>query len=156
MGPYGRANYKDISIFSIEFVMKVELVSFNPLNTVSGIGRYTRELHKHLSSQVTVKILRQIDPPLVNRFSFLHAFPIGVYEHQPGSIVHFMQIMGCSQMLWHPVRPAIASVHDLGVLVCEADKQLFNKFDRAILDVNIAGLKRMDHYIVHSEFTKIW
>lgn len=134
--------------------MHVELVAHNPLDAASGIGYYTRELHRHLSSQIPIRIVRPISPPLADRFTCLHQLPLGLRGHQPGSIVHFTQIMGCSQMLWRPVRPAIASVHDLGVLVCPEDEQLFNRFDRWVLDVQFAGLRRMDHFLVHSEFTR--
>ena len=134
--------------------MQVELVAHTPLGSVSGIGRYAEELYHHLSNRVPTRIVRPISPPLADRLTFLHQLPLGLRGHQPGSIVHFTQIMGCSQMLWHPVRPAIASVHDLGVLVCKEDEQLFNRFDRLILDFQLAGLRRMDHFIVHSNYTR--
>jgi len=134
--------------------MQVDLVANIPLETVSGIGRYLRELHAHLQDRIPVRVVTPIDPPLTRFLSPLHYFPLGLRGHQPGSIVHFTQIMGCSLMLWRPVRPAVATVHDLGVLVCPEDELLFNRFDRWVLDVQLAGLRRMDHYIVHSERTR--
>ena len=134
--------------------MQVELVAHNPAHSVSGIGRYVRELHHRLSDRISVRLVTPIDPPLARRFTFLHQFPLGLRGHRPGSIVHFTQIMGCSQMLWHPVHPAVATVHDLGVLVCKEDEALFNRFDRLILDLQLAGLKRMDHFVADSAFTR--
>jgi glycosyltransferase involved in cell wall biosynthesis len=81
--------------------------------------------------------------------------PIGIQDHVPDSIVHFPQITGCAMMLWRPVRPAVATVHDLGVLVCEEDAQLFSPSARRILDLQIAGLKRVDYFAVNSERTKV-
>ena len=133
--------------------MQVDLVAHAPVESVGGIGRYIREVYRYLSRQVPVRIVRPISPPLASRFTLLTAFPLGLRDHRPGSIVHFTQIMGCAQMLWHPVRPAVATVHDLGVLVCKEDELLFNRLGRIILDLNLAGLRRVDHYIVHSEHT---
>ena len=134
--------------------MQVELVAHTPLGSISGIGRYARDLYYHLSDRVPTRVVPPISPPLADRLTFLYHLPLGLREHQPGSIVYFTQIMGCSQMLWHPVHPAIASVHDLGVLVCPEDEQLFNRFDRWVLDLQFAGLRRVDHFIVHSDYTR--
>jgi glycosyltransferase involved in cell wall biosynthesis len=107
------------------------------------------------SDTVAVTLTGTAALPFAKRFDLLHHFPLKIRNHEPGSIVHFMQIMGCSQMLWRPVRPAVATVHDLGVLVCEEDRLLFpNRLDRWILDVQLAGLKRMDLLIADSEFTR--
>jgi len=134
--------------------LQVELVMHNPLHSVSGIGRYVRELYRHLSDRIPVRLVTPIDPPLASRFTFLHQLPLGLRGHRPSSIVHFTQIMGCSQMLWHPVHPAVATVHDLGVLVCKEDEVLFNRFDRWMLDLQLAGLKRMDRFVADSTFTR--
>jgi len=134
--------------------MQVELVAHTPLGSMSGIGRYLRELYAHLQDRIPVRVVRPIDPPLSRFLSPLHHFPLGLRGHQPGSIVHFTQIVGCSLMLWRPVRPAIATVHDLGVLVCPEDELLFNRFDRWLLDVQLAGLRRTEILVAVSEFTK--
>lgn len=136
-------------------MMNVELVTHNPTGTISGIGRYVRELQEGLAQRnVTVQFVRPIAPPLTKFFSFLYHLPLGLENHQPGSLVHFTQIMGCAQMLWRPLHPAVATVHDLGVLVCPEDEQLFNRFDRFILNLQIKGLQRMDHFAVNSDFTR--
>ena len=134
--------------------MQVDLVANVPLGSVSGIGRYLRELHAHLQDRIPVRVVTPIDPPLTRFLPPLHYFPLGLRGHRPGSIVHFTQIMGCSLMLWRPVRPAIATVHDLGVLVCPEDELLFNRLDRWLLDLQLAGLRRMDHYVVSSDYTR--
>jgi len=135
-------------------MMQVDLVANVPLGSVSGIGRYLRELHAHLQDRIPVRVVTPIDPPMTRFFPPLHYFPLGLRGHGPGSIVHFTQIMGCSLMLWRPVRPAVATVHDLGVLVCPEDELLFNRFDRWLLDVQLAGLRRMDRFVAVSEFTR--
>ena len=52
--------------------MNIELVSHLPMGSVSGIGRYLRELRRHLEGQVGVTITQGIDPPLAGRFPILH------------------------------------------------------------------------------------
>jgi len=78
---------------------------------------------------------------------------MGITPDEGRGIYHFTRIMGCSLMLWRPVRPAVATVHDLGVLVCPEDELLFNRFDRWLLQLQFAGLRRMDHYVVSSDRT---
>jgi glycosyltransferase involved in cell wall biosynthesis len=135
--------------------MQIELVAYNPPNQNSGIGRYYREIFQHLKDRVDIRMAFQRFPPLSDRFTILRNLPLGVLDHQPGNIVHFTQIMGCGQMLWNPVHPAIATVHDLGVYVCNEDAQLFNKIDRYILSLHIEGLKQIDRYLVNSNYTKL-
>ena len=119
--------------------MRVELVSHLPKGSVSGIGRYVEELHRQLQEQIDVTITQGIDPPLAERFPILHNFPIGVKDHRPGSIVHYTQIMGCAQMLWNPVRPAVATVHDLGMLVWPQEAMMFNRIDRPVSPIGYYG-----------------
>ena len=132
----------------------VELVTHNPPGTVSGIGRFVRELHRYLTPRIDVRIAPDIAPPLADRVSILQHFPVGVQGHKPGAILHFTQIMGCAQRLWRPIRPAVATVHDLGVLVCPEDEVLFDPIGRRVLDAQFAGLRRMDQYAVNSERTR--
>ncbi|WP_172450840.1 glycosyltransferase family 4 protein [Candidatus Chloroploca asiatica] len=134
--------------------MQVELVAHNPIHSVSGIGRYVRELYAHLQQCIAVRIVHPVNLPLADRFEVLRHFPVGLSQHQPGSIVHFTQIMGCAQMLWRPFRPAIATVHDLGVLVCPEDSPLHNPISRRVLSVQLAGLRKMNYYAVNSIQTR--
>lgn len=137
--------------------LEVELVEHSPGRPDTGIGRYTAELRKHLaelSEDVSVRLTSSVDPPLAKRFTTLHSLPLWVRSHQPGAIVHFTQIMGCSQMLWHPVHPAVATVHDMGGLVWPEERNMMNPLDRFLLGLSIAGLKRMDAIVAVSEFTR--
>jgi len=132
----------------------IELVAHNPPTQISGIGRYCRELFEHLKDNVEICMAYPRFPPLSERFTILRNFPLGVVDHRPNNLVHFTQIMGCAQMLWNPIHPVIATVHDLGVLVCAEDEPLFTKFDRKILSLQLRGLVKADQFIVHSTRTK--
>jgi glycosyltransferase involved in cell wall biosynthesis len=133
--------------------LQVELIAHASPNKVSGIGRYISELYQHLQAHIPVRLASDIMPPLAKRLSILENFPIGVQDHQPGAIVHFAQIMGCALMLYKPLRPAVATVHDLGVLVCPEDEVLFDRVGRAVLNVQLEGLKRMNAWIAVSRTT---
>jgi glycosyltransferase involved in cell wall biosynthesis len=134
--------------------MQVELVTHNPPGAISGIGRFVRELHRYLTPLVNVRIAPDIPPPGANRLSVLQHFPVGVQGHVPGAVLHFTQIMGCAQRLYRPLRPAVATVHDLGVLVCKEDEVLYDPIGRRVLDMQYAGLRRMDFIVADSEATR--
>jgi glycosyltransferase involved in cell wall biosynthesis len=132
----------------------VELVEHSPGAPFSGIGRYTRELYNHLLPHVSVRLVTHIDPPFTRQVSFLHHLPVGVQAHRKGSIVHFVEDLGCSQMLWRPVRPSIATSHDLGMLVWRPETSMHRPLDRLLLHLSYLGLKRMDAVITVSEFSR--
>jgi glycosyltransferase involved in cell wall biosynthesis len=137
--------------------MYIELVEHTPGHRATGIGRYTYYLHRHLAQypeHLSIRLTGNSDPVLAHRFTTLHHLPVGVQQHQPGSIVHFQQIMGCSQMLWNPTRPALATVHDLGVLVWPDEWKMIKPVDRMILWLSLQGLRRMDRLIAVSAFTR--
>ena len=134
--------------------MRVEFVSPHDHSPTTGIGRYSAEMMRFLSARMHVSARKLRSLPFSHRLSTLKSLPIGIENHVEGSIVHFTHLVGSAMMLWNPVHPAIVSVHDLGVLVCSADEQLFNRFDRTLLDVQLAGLRRMDRFLVHSNFTR--
>lgn len=134
--------------------MKVEFVTHTPPGSLGGIGRYTQEVFARMALHLPTRLCMPSYPPFAGRFSTLNAFPLQLPNHEPGSLVHFTQIMGCSQMIWNPLHPAVATVHDLGVLVCPEDSQLFNRLDRVVLNMQLFGLKRMDAWIADSEFTR--
>lgn len=136
---------------------QVELVEHSPGALHTGIGRYTRQLYHHLaqrSDRMTIRLTSTIAPPLAGRFSFLRHLPPGIRDHHAGSIVHFMQIMGCAQMLWGTVRPAVATVHDLGGLVWNTELRKINYLDRVLFTLSLAGLRRMNAVLAVSEFTR--
>jgi len=134
--------------------IEVELVEHSPGAPWSGIGRYTRMLYRHFPSRVSARLTTQIDPPLARYSSFFHHLPVGVRRHRPGSIVHFMEDLGSSQMLWRPVRPAIATSHDLGMLVWPQEGTMHRPPDRIMWHLSYLGLKRMDAVIAVSEFSR--
>ncbi len=132
--------------------LEVELICQS--NGLNGIGRYTRELHKHLTPHVSVRKVEPIYPPLTNRIDPLRYFPIGVHPHRRGSIVHFTEDFGCSQMFWNPLRPAVATSHDLGFLAWPPEASMHRSFDRILLYLSYLGLKRMDAVITVSEYSR--
>lgn len=139
------------------YPIHVELAEHSPGATHTGIGRYTHELYTHLArlaDRVSVRLTRNISPPLAQRLSVLHHLPVGVQGHQAGNIVHFVQILGCAQMLWRPVRPAVATVHDLGLLIWPERLPLKKQINRLLFALSLAGLRRMDAIITISEFTR--
>jgi glycosyltransferase involved in cell wall biosynthesis len=132
----------------------VELVEHSPGAPFSGIGRYTRDLYSHLVPYISARLVTHVDPPLTRYVSFLHHLPLGVQPHRAGTIVHFVEDMGCSQMLWRPVRPAIATSHDLGMLVWPPEAKMHRSLDRLLLYLSYLGLKRMDAVVTVSEFSR--
>ncbi|MHB0869402.1 MAG: glycosyltransferase family 4 protein [Chloroflexota bacterium] len=131
----------------------IELVEHAPPGAASGIGRYNWEIRRHLEGRVPVRVVREIDPPMAGRFTSLHHLPLGIRGHQSGHPVHFTQIMGCSQMLWRPVRPAVATVHDLGSLVWRPEGGRPTDIATVLFRLSLAGLKRMDAIVADSRFT---
>lgn len=134
--------------------MEIELICQNNARALNGIGRYTRELYKHLARHVSVRKVEHIYPPLAHRMDPLRYFPIGVRSHRRGSILHFMEDFGCSQMLWHPMHPAVATSHDLGFLAWAPEAQMHRGLDRLLLRLSYIGLKRMDAIITVSEYSR--
>lgn len=121
---------------------------------LNGIGRYTRELHRHLTPHASVRKVEHIYPPLANQIDPLRYFPIGVRSHRRGSIVHFVEDFGCSQMLWRPTRPAVATSHDLGFLTWTPEANMHRALDRILLRLSYLGLKRMDAILTVSEYSR--
>ena len=134
--------------------MEVDLVEHTPGAPHSGIGRYTHELHRRLSERIPARLTTSIDPSLVRVSSFFHNLPVGIRNRRPGSIVHFVEDLGCSQMLWRPVVPAVATSHDLGMLVWPPEARMHRPLDRAVWYLSYLGLKRMDAVITVSDFSR--
>lgn len=134
--------------------MRVELVSHGSKTSLSGIGRYKREIFSRLQNLVEIESVETVPFFGAKYLSSLQHFPTHLKPHTAGSIVHFTQIMGASVQLWHPYHPCISTVHDLGVLVCPEDQLLWNPIDRKIFDLQIAGIKRMDWLAVNSDHTR--
>jgi len=133
--------------------MRVEFVSPYDHSPQTGIGRYIHSLVRHLSESVDVALPQPRFLPLADRLSPLRNLPIGIKEHQAGSIVHFPQIMGCAIMLYRPYHPSVATVHDLGFLELPEEWEILDPVARQMLRLSLAGLKRVDMIVADSEFT---
>jgi glycosyltransferase involved in cell wall biosynthesis len=76
-----------------------------------------------------------------------------VEPDEGGGIYHFTRIMGCSLMLWRPVGPAVATVHDLGPLLWPPEREAGNILDLFLFHLSLLGLKRMDRIVADSHAT---
>jgi glycosyltransferase involved in cell wall biosynthesis len=133
---------------------EVELVQHSQGAEHSGIGRYTSELHRHLARHVPTRLASHLDPPFSRVVSTLHHLPVGIDGHRPGRLVHFIEDLGCSQMLWRPVHPAVATSHDLGMLAWPPEAEMHRPWDRLVWRLSYLGLTRMDAVIAPSEFSR--
>ena len=120
----------------------------------TGIGRYCTELHKRISRELPVRVCSFRKLPGAGRLSFLEHLPLGVEPDEGAGIYHFTRIMGCSLMLWRPLHPSVATVHDLGPLVCPEEAASVNAFDGLLLRLSLAGLKCSDRIVTRSEYTR--
>ena len=135
-------------------LLEVELICQNNGTAFNGIGRYTRELSKHLIRYVSVRTLEPLYPPFASHIDPLRYFPMGVHLHRKGSLLHFMEDLGSSQMFWNPIRPAIATSHDLGFLAWPPEAKMHRALDRLLLYLSYLGLKRMDAVITVSKYSR--
>lgn len=119
-----------------------------------GISRYCRELYERLQGTVPLRLCSFRPPPLAGVFTFLRALPLGVEPDERRGIYHFTRIMGCSLMLWRPVHPAVATVHDMGQLVWDPERRAASRLDRLLLRLSLVALKRMDRILARSNYTK--
>ena len=117
-----------------------------------GISRYCQELYRGLQSQVPVQLCSFRVPRLTRRLTFLEHLPLGITPDEGRGVYHFTRIMGCSLMLWRPLRPAVATVHDLGPLVWPGERSA-NALDRALFRLSLLGLRRMDRIVAVSHAT---
>ena len=134
--------------------MEVELVTIHPYSRQTGIGRYVHGLQDYLGPGISMQARRPSFPLLASRLSTLTNLPTGIRDRRPGSIVHFPQIMGCAMMLLNPQRPAVATVHDLGILELPEEWNSLDPLSRFTLRLSLSGLKRVDRVIADSEFTR--
>jgi len=123
------------------------------MNEHSGISRSCQELYNRLRGNLPVQLCSFRSPPLAGHLSFLQHLPLGVEPDDGAGVYHFTRIMGCSLMLWRPVRPAVATVHDLGPLICPAERHERNQLDWWVYKLSLLGLKRVDRVIADSMHT---
>ncbi len=119
----------------------------------SGISRYCDELYKHLQSRVPVRLCSFRSPPMAKRLTFLEHLPLGIVPDERLGIYHFTRIMGCALMLWRPLRPAVATVHDLGPLLWLPEYKASGVLDRFLFWLSLQALKKMDRIIADSHTT---
>jgi glycosyltransferase involved in cell wall biosynthesis len=134
--------------------LQVELVEHSSRLAPTGIGRYMRDLYKGLVPHIAVTRTTHIDPPFTRYLSFLHHLPLGIRAHRAGRIVHFTEELGCAQMMWRPVRPAVGTVHDLGMLAWPPEAHMHRALDRVLIRLSYLGLKRLDAIIAVSEYSR--
>jgi glycosyltransferase involved in cell wall biosynthesis len=134
--------------------LSVELVASGDFDSATGIGRYTSSLYAHLAKYISIEIKQPQTLPLARRISWMHHLPIGIEGHSKKSIVHFTKIMGCALMLWRPIHPSVATVHDLGALEYPEEWEMFDPLARQLLRLSMTGLKRLDMIIADSDFTR--
>jgi len=121
--------------------------------SASGISRYCQELYKGLQGRAHVRLCSFRSPPLANRLTFLEHLPVGVEPDEGGGIYHFTRIMGCALMLWRPLHPAVATVHDLGPLLWPPERREADALSWRLFRLSLEGLKRMDHIVAVSQYT---
>lgn len=134
--------------------LKVNLLKLSDYNTRSGIGRYVVSLLRYLPAEVGACLTLPRLLPLADRLTPLRLLPVGVLNHVRGDILHVPQIMGCALQLWNPVRPSVATIHDMGFLNFPEEWQMLDIVTRQVLRLSLAGLKRFDWWITVSEFTR--
>lgn len=120
-----------------------------------GIARYASELQRGLTeagADVRLAAFRYL--PGANRRPVLKALPIGIEGRRANAIVHIPQLMGASVLLVSRLRPSVVTVHDLGFLCCPEDRLVLSRFDQQLIRLSLLGMKRADHLIAVSEFTR--
>ncbi|HYO87534.1 MAG TPA: glycosyltransferase family 1 protein [Candidatus Limnocylindrales bacterium] len=133
----------------------VEIIGPPSVDGATGIGRTLESLLHPASAaeHVHIRVARQRSLPLSNTFTPLKQLPLAIEKHRPGAIVHFAQIVGCAQLRWNPVHPALVTVHDLGVLECAEDAAMFNAVERTLLNLQFRGLLHADAFACVSRTT---
>lgn len=134
--------------------MQVELLKMSDYNTRTGIGRQVISLLRHMPPEVGAYLAIPRLLPMSDRVTPLKLLPIGVSNHCRGNILHIPQIMGCALQLWNPVRPSVATIHDLGFMDFPDEWKMLDPITRQVLRLSLAGLKRFQWYIAVSEFTR--
>ncbi len=119
----------------------------------SGISRYCTELRSRLSQRLSLRACTFRVLPWAQKLTFLEHLPFGVMPDEGRGTYHFTRIMGCALMLWRPLRPAVATVHDLGPLLWSAEYQAGGVLTQALFRLSLLGLKRMDRIVSDSHAT---
>jgi glycosyltransferase involved in cell wall biosynthesis len=120
-----------------------------------GIGRYTECLFAALrEARVDVQYASFRNLPGARQHSLLTTIPIGLSGRRTGSIVHIPQIVGASLLFRRGIGPSVVTVHDIGVLDSPEDRLLTGPVSQRLIELSVRGLRRADHLIAVSEFTR--
>ncbi len=120
-----------------------------------GIGRYVTELQRGLGKLgVRMEMAEFRYLPGASRRHVLKSVPVGINGRFNEAIVHIPRIFGSSMLLFRRPRYSVVTVHDLGALFCPEDRAVGNTFDRLLLHLSLAGMRRADRIVASSEFTK--
>ncbi len=135
--------------------MLSEPVHFIAPRTVgySGISRYCAEVRSRLSQRLSLRECSFRVLPWAHKLTFLEHLPLGVIPDERRGTYHFTRIMGCALMLWRPLRPAVATVHDLGPLLWPAEYRGGGVLTQVLFRLSLLGLKRMDRIVADSQAT---
>ena len=134
----------------------VDLVVSRSVQEQSGIGRYAVELQRALL-ELGVNA-RRTDfryLPLSDRRPILRTLPIGVDRPSEGQIYHLPNTRSAAVFLTsRRLRPSVVTVHDIGALFNPDDHIIGSRIGRTLLRVAWQGMKRADHLIAVSDFTR--
>ena len=118
-----------------------------------GISRYCTELRSRLSQRLDLRECTFRVLSVAQELAFLEHLPLGVTPDGGRGVYHFTRIMGCALMLWRPLRPAVATVHDLGPLLWPPESQAGSMLTRVLFRLSLLGLKRMERIVADSQAT---
>jgi glycosyltransferase involved in cell wall biosynthesis len=141
-----------------------------PGGTFTGVGRYVQMLSEHLESlQIKTKWVSPTVPPMIGVASTLfalggmdlHAFLTNypVWAEMPQAKLYHVSSQNLASLLMirRPAAPVIVTVHDIIPYILRNDEELSvyrGRADRFFDALAMRGLKRADHLVADSEFTK--
>jgi glycosyltransferase involved in cell wall biosynthesis len=135
--------------------MLVRLVKNVQANQGTGIGTYIDNLCRALADHdvnVDVSSFRYL--PGSDWRPALKLLPIGVFSERKADVIHLPQIAGASVLLGRRLGPTVVTAHDLGVWQCPEDRIMVNRFGRELLRLSLRGMRKADHIITVSHYTR--
>jgi glycosyltransferase involved in cell wall biosynthesis len=116
---------------------------------LGGISRYTQELAARLERRV---VYRHCE--VTGGVSLLRSFPLVVNGLDPAAPLHFSQIVGAGVAIFRQLPPSVVTVHDLGLLLWPAEREMFSPIDRVYLHLSFSALRHVDRLIAISAYTE--
>lgn len=148
--------------------LRVQLIN-KPMSPYTGIGRYVQELERGLKaggSGVRVAPLRAPAPQPATAFAarggydlaaFFRSYPVRA-EVVPADLTHLTsQTLGLLALTQRLPRPLVVTVHDILPYLLRDDPRLSayrNRLHRLTDGLAMRGLRRADHLIADSHYTK--